>query len=127
MSLRIHSRMPDDSNWKIEIVSPFWNSRYVSGSSSGTASRSIVTPWFSSMSASASSRIVSVLRPRKSILNRPKSSIYLPSYCVTTASAAPLLPRWIETGTYWLTSPGAMMTPAAWTPVCRAEPSRTVA
>ena len=67
--------------------------------------------------------MVRVLRPKKSILITPASSITEPSYCVSRSSES----FTVATGIISVRSEGAMMIPAACTPVPRTEPSSTIA
>ena len=75
------------------------------------------------MSFKASRIIVSVFKPKKSILITPASSITLPSYCVTSRSESFAT----ATGIMSVKSFGAMIIPAACIPVPRTEPSSTMA
>ena len=81
---------------------------------------SMLLPWVSAMRAKESLMILKVFRPRKSILSIPTLSTTEPSYWVTKRS------EFLSdlTGMYCIKSSGAMIMPAAWIPVCRAEPSK---
>ena len=80
------------------------------------------TPWFSLINLFASSITVRFLRPRKSILRRPSSSIKSLSYCVTIASSTPR-PK----GTYSPIGFWPITTPAACVPDCLGRPSSLIA
>ena len=121
-----------DSNWNTPAVRPARSCRYVSGSSSGSTSRSGRVPDVASMSPSASWMIVSVVRPRKSILSIPVFSSAFMSYCVTTIDSSSREPPeplelCVHTGTYSSSGPGAMTMPAACTPAWRESPSSAIA
>ncbi len=70
------------------------------------------------ISFSASVRIVSVVRPRKSIFNRPIFSMATMSKAVTISSFLVLC-----SGTSSVSGLGEITTPAAWTPELRTMPS----
>ena len=65
------ARIPDDSNWKMPSVRPSEKRRNASGSFSGIVERSTFRPVLLPADFTASSRIVSVMRPRKSIFRSP--------------------------------------------------------
>ncbi len=92
----------------------------------------MTSPRRSAIMVSASRITVSVVRPRKSIFNMPAFSRQFMSYWLTTTcSSSALEPEpldvCVHTGTYSCTGPGAMTTPAAWTPVWRLSPSSAIA
>jgi len=67
----------------------------------------------------AVSRIVRLVRPRKSILSRPSRATLFMSYWVINRS--PFVARW--SGTSSVRGSREMITPAAWVLACRATPS----
>ena len=93
----------------------------------GMLSMSIFTPWVCSTFSIASLMIESVLRPRKSILIRPVSSITAPSYCVTSIFSPVSLSSAVLTGTQSVMSSRQMIVPQACTPVPRTLPSSILA
>src|SRR5215207_6973843 len=106
--------MPDDSNWKTPIESPFASIAYVFGSSTGIFSfESPPTSWYV---FSITSRF---RRPRKSIFRRPSASTSHIPNCVTTSWSAPFC--W--SGTYSTSGRSPMTTPAAWIESLRTSPS----
>ena len=80
------SRMPLDSNWNTPLVRPSEKSWYVSASSSGMLSWVGRLPVRFSIQPNASSMIVSVVSPKKSILSSPIASRLFMSYWVTISS-----------------------------------------
>ena len=64
-----------------------------------------------------------VLRPKKSILMRPVSSMTLPSYCVTSSFSPVSLSSAMLMGTWSVMSSRQMIVPQACTPVLRTLPS----
>ncbi|CAM5422752.1 hypothetical protein SFUMM280S_11526 [Streptomyces fumanus] len=72
--MRSRERMGPPSNWKTPRVSPRWSSSKVVGSSSGRLRRSMSIPLLAFTILTASSMIVRLRRPRKSIFSRPSDS-----------------------------------------------------
>ena len=105
--------IPGDSNWKVQMVLPSQYNWKVAGSSIGIWSTSSSIPRLSSILATASLRIESVLRPKKSILINPVSSITLPSYCVQSNFSFVSLSSAVETGTQSEIASRQIMTPHA--------------
>ena len=54
-------------------------------------------------------------------------SYWLTTTCSSSRSAPDPFDDCVQTGTYSETGPGAMTTPAAWTPVWRLSPSSAIA
>ena len=117
---RSSERIGPPSSWNTPSVSPRPSSSYVGGSSSGTSSMRMGGLPFITMFSSASSRIVRLRRPRKSILISPSDSEAGWSNCVMMA---PSCGRFMIG---MMSSSGSldMMTPAACTPHWRLRFSR---
>ena len=73
-------RIAEPSSWKTPIVSVALIISNVFSSSRGTLSMSINPPPEPSINSSVRSMMASVLRPRKSIFNSPRSAIPCISY-----------------------------------------------
>ena len=110
--------IPSDSSWNTPDVSPLVRSSQASLSSNGMASKSRSIPRFALMSLRASPITVNVRRPKKSIFNRPSSSILSLSYWVTKPSSLEFC-----TGTWSSRGSAEITTPAAWVDELRAMPS----
>ena len=111
--------IPADSYWNIPTVSPRWNNSYVLTSSKSKVSGSRSTPCFNFTSLTVSLIKVNVFNPKKSIFNNPASSTTELSNCVQYISES--FAR--ATGTNFVISSGVIITPQAWIPVLRTEPS----
>ena len=118
-SSRRYFRIPALSNWKMAVVSPFWNRRYVGASSSGMSSISISIPLLFLILFKVWVMMSKVFKPRKSIFSSPASSTSEPSYCTTMVSEFLEVANGMQSNR--LSRP--MMTPQACTPVPRSVPS----
>ena len=120
LSSRRYFCMPGDSNWKVAMVLPSANNLYVSSSSMGIWSMSTSSPLcVLRMLDSVSLIMVSVIRPRKSILISPTDSMTCPSYSVTMMSSPLSRSFTVASGAKFVRSSAPIITPQACTPTWR--------
>ncbi len=114
------SRIPELSSWNTPVVSPLASIAKVSGSERGSERTSSPGSLLLA-SSSAFCRTVTVLSPSTSSFRRPAESRLFISYWVVMVWTSSLT---LHSGTKSWSSPGAMITPAAWTEVFLARSSR---
>ncbi len=122
LSSRRYRFMPLDSNWNTPVVSPRPSSAKVFSSSRGISLRLISVLYTRLIIRSASLMMVKLLRPKKSILSKPSSSICPIGNCAATTPFCA-----ISSGTYSTRLSGAITTPQACTPWLRTVPSSAIA